>query len=102
MRMAAVSILPGAKRLRQYFALGPSTRNHGLITGWRIFGVLSNRMETIVDPSGLGLLVSTVSRKRSNQLSYGPTCGWLRFQFYRSPGDYGNVSRRAQVRGITG
>src|ERR1035437_380864 len=47
--------------------LGPSLRNHGLITGWRILGVLSNRMETIVCPSVLGFLVSTVSRKRSNQ-----------------------------------
>jgi hypothetical protein len=37
-------------------------RNHGLITGWRIFGVLSKRMEIIVDPSGIGILVSTVSR----------------------------------------
>jgi hypothetical protein len=45
----------------------PSTRNHGLITGWRNFGVLSKRMEAIVDPNESGFLVSTVSRKRSNQ-----------------------------------
>src|SRR5215469_9343609 len=28
------------------------------------------------------------------RLSYGPTSGWLRFQFYRVRSDYGNVSRR--------
>jgi hypothetical protein len=29
-------------------------RNHGLITGWRILGTLSNRLETIAGLTGLG------------------------------------------------
>jgi hypothetical protein len=40
----------------------PSLRNHGLITGWRIFGVLSNSMETIAGPNEIGDLICTVSR----------------------------------------
>ncbi len=56
----------------------------------------------MVGPNGLEPSTSSVSGKRSNQLSYGPTSGWLCFQFYRAPGDYGNVSRSAQLRGITG
>jgi hypothetical protein len=30
------------------FAFCSPIRNHGLITGWRLLGTLSNRMETIV------------------------------------------------------
>jgi hypothetical protein len=40
----------------------PSTRNHGLITGWRISGILSNPMEDMVGTRRLELLTSTVSR----------------------------------------
>ena len=40
----------------------PCSRNHGLITGWRILGILSNTMENMVGTRRLELLTSTVSR----------------------------------------
>jgi hypothetical protein len=71
--------------------LGPSLRNHGLITGWRILGVLSNRMETIVCPSVLGFLVSTVSRKRSNQTELRAYTRTVLVSILRAAGNSGNV-----------
>src|SRR3989442_794633 len=62
----------GGGQFRQRLALSPSTRNHGLITGWKIIGVLSNRRETIASSDWTRNLISTVSRQRSNQLSYAP------------------------------
>jgi len=38
-----------------------STRNHGLITGWRILGILSIPMKNMVGTRRLELLTSTVS-----------------------------------------
>jgi len=42
------------------FGTGPP--NHGLITGWRILGILCNPMEDMVGTRRLELLTSTVSR----------------------------------------
>jgi hypothetical protein len=39
----------------------PSTRNHGLITGWRILGLLSIPMKDMVGTGGLEPQTSTVS-----------------------------------------
>ncbi len=52
----------GGGQFRQRLALSPSTRNHGLITGWKIIGVLSNRRETIASSNWTRNLISTVSR----------------------------------------
>ena len=46
----------------------------------------SNLLEDMVGPGGLEPLTSSVSRKRSNQLSYGPTV-WKsvrQLRFYRT------------------
>ena len=40
----------------------PSTRNHGLITGWRISVILSKLMERMVGTWGLEAQTSTVSK----------------------------------------
>ena len=44
-RTTVASILMGGDGFRQCFAVGPTSRNQRLITGSRILGVLSNRME---------------------------------------------------------
>jgi hypothetical protein len=56
----------------------------------------------MVGPNGLEPSTSSVSRKRSNQTELRAYKERRWFQFYRVLGDYGNVSRTAQVRGITG
>src|SRR5215831_11715074 len=77
MRMAVGSILPGAGRLRQCFAHGPSSRSHGLITGWRIFGVLSKRMEEWGMRVNSDFCFLPCQGSALTRLSYGPICGWL-------------------------
>ena len=45
----------------------------GQIVGGAFQQFGSNLLEDMVGPGGLEPLTSSVSRKRSNQLSYGPT-----------------------------
>jgi hypothetical protein len=45
--------------LEAHFSSESGSRGY---TGWRIFGVLSNRMERMVDTGEFGCLASTVSR----------------------------------------
>jgi hypothetical protein len=62
MRTVLILILRAAGNSGNVWLSAPSMRNHGLITRWKFLCDLSSCMATIVDPSGLGLLVSTVSR----------------------------------------
>ena|SRR5437868_8479164 len=68
----------GRKKLRKIFHQRGAGQDHAnrrvrLNQGQRIFTILLKRLGDVVGPNGLEPSTSSVSRKRSNQLSYGPT-----------------------------